>query len=170
MRWTCGIGILALLVVGSTCSAQTVAPRPAATGEKAALVNQLRTAQSLLMAANYDYNGHRGLAAAEVHKAIRQLVGKHHVANATSATAARNPAAKLPTVHESQAVSDNQLRQAQVILQRVQAEINATPPESHPSRHGGDERNQYGTEDQVKRHRPIVISRNYQSNNHSEKS
>jgi hypothetical protein len=101
--------------------------------EKAELVKELRAAHRLLAEADRDYDGHRARAAEAVHKAIRELVGNHHPAKAAGSGAAGAAAAavkKQPAIHEAQANSDAQLRQAQGILQTVQAELNAHHPKA----------------------------------------
>lgn len=131
----CGIGVLSLLVglaLDLPSSAQTTPPKSAAVkGEKAELVKELRAAHKLLAEADHDYDGHRARAAAEVHKAIKKLVGTHHpktVKPGSATTAPVAPPVKQPAVHEPQTTSDAQLRQAQAILQGVQAQLNARHP------------------------------------------
>jgi hypothetical protein len=135
LNWACGIGVLSLLVglaVESPSSAQTIPPKSAATrGEKAELVKELRVAHQLLAEADHDYNGHRARAAAEVHKAIRKLVGTHHPKTVKpGSTAPVAPPVKQPAVHEPQATSDAQLRQAQAILLGVQTQLKAHHPKA----------------------------------------
>jgi hypothetical protein len=135
MRCTqvCGIGVLALLVglaLGSAASAQIAPPQSGAKKlEKAELVAQLRAAHKLLAEADRDYDGHRARAAEAVHKAIRELVGNHHPKKPPTGTAAA-VAKKSPAVHEPQAASDAQLRQAQGILQGVQGELSTRHPKA----------------------------------------
>lgn len=135
MRCTqvCGIGVLALLVglaLESVSPGQTVVPQPGAKKwEKAELVAQLRSAHKLLAEADRDYDGHRARAAEAVHKAIRELVGNHHPKKPATGTAAA-VAKKPPAIHEPQAASDAQLRQAQGILQGVQGELSAHHPKA----------------------------------------
>jgi hypothetical protein len=137
LNWTCGIGVLTLLMgmaIGSTSSAQSAVPSSGTTkSEKSELVQELRSAHKLLAVADHDYDGHRARAAAEVHKAIKDLLGTHHPKKAKSGSATTppvNPPAKQPAVHEPQATSDAQLRQAQTILQGVLAELNAHHPKA----------------------------------------
>ena len=123
LNWTCGIGVLTFLfglALGSTTSAQVVPTT------KAELIQELRSAHKLLVEADHDYDGHRAKAAAEVHKAIRELEGKHH-SKKPHATVAKTKPAKEPAVHEPQATSDAQLQQAQAILQGVQSKMNSYP-------------------------------------------
>ena len=92
MRWIGRIGVLLVgLAVGSLSLAQTPTPQPGITSEQAALVKELKTAQQLLLQANHDYEGHRAQAAAEVHKAIRELVGKYHVKSRHKAAVVTSP-------------------------------------------------------------------------------
>jgi len=119
LNWTFGIGVLTLLfgfAVGSTTSAQVVPTT------KAELIQELRSAHKLLAEADRDYDGHRAKAAAEVHKAIKELEGKHAGKKPHPGSTAKVKPAKAPAVHEPQATSDSQLQQAQAILQGVQTE------------------------------------------------
>jgi hypothetical protein len=130
---------LGSLSLASLASAQTVATPPAAGTAKHAVMESLRQAHRLLVEADHDYDGHRAKAAEAVHRAIRELEGKHHgkkvqagsVAAAGAGAVISKPAkVKQPAVHEAQANSDAQLRQAQAILQQVQAELNAHHPKA----------------------------------------
>ena len=99
-------------------------------------MENLRQAHKLLVNADHDYDGHRARASEEVHKAIRELEGKHHAkkvvsGNVPSAAPVVKPAKhKEPAVHESQASSDEQLQQALQLLQSAQAEINSKHPKA----------------------------------------
>jgi hypothetical protein len=126
--WNCGVLVLLVsLAVGSKASAQTGARKL----EKAELVKELRAAHKLLAEADRDYKGHRAQAAKEVHKAIKELGGEHHPKKAEAAApGAKPPRVKQPAIHEPQATSDAQLRQAQAILEGVQAELNAHHPKA----------------------------------------
>jgi hypothetical protein len=102
------------------------------------VVNVLRTAQQLLVVANHDYDGHRALAAREVHQALKEL--GHRQGNAqTGALGAGNPSAagaKKAALtgqtkgNEPQANSDAQLRQAQQLLQGALPHIAARHPKA----------------------------------------
>jgi len=116
LNWTLGIGLLTFLfglALGSTSFAQAVAT-------KAELIQELRSAHKLLAEADHDYDGHRAKAAAEVHKAIKELEGKHAGKNHHSASTVKVKPAKEPAIHEPQATSDAQLQQAESILQGLQ--------------------------------------------------
>ncbi len=92
------------------------------------VMHALKAAHKLLSEADHDYQGHRHLAAEEVHKAIDEL-GHHHHKSAivTGSTASgaliampKNAAHSAPgKMHEAQAVSDGQLVQAQQLLERT---------------------------------------------------
>ena len=134
MRSSCkwGIGLMALLagLVIMSSAAQTAPPREAKKREKAELVTELKAAHKLLVEANRDYDGHRARAAEEVHKAIKELGGKHHSTRVRPGSPVVPPAAgpghpKLPKVHEAQANSDSQLREAHAILRGLEAELGA---------------------------------------------
>ena len=132
-KWIYGIGVppvlLIVLTLGSTSWAKTMVSQAAKNGETAQVVMELKSAQRLLVAADHDYEGHRAKAAEEVHNAIKELAGNHHnkkaqPGSATKAALAKNSSAKQPAVHESQASSDAQLRQAEMILQGIQGRMN----------------------------------------------
>ena len=126
LNWTIAIAVMTLLVglaMGSTSSAQVVPAAPAAT--KTELIQELRSAEKLLVEADRDYDGHRAKAAAEVHKAIKELGGKHAGKKLHSASTAKVKPGKGTAVHEPQATSDSQLQQAQAILQGI-------PTKSYP--------------------------------------
>ncbi len=145
MRWnsvrSLGLSIsvfLGGLSLASFASAQAIATPPRANGTtKHAELESLRQAHRLLVEADHDYDGHRAKAAEAVHKAIKELEGKHHgkkvqpgSAGAAAGVTIKPPKAKLPAIHEAQANSDAQLRQAQAILQEVQAELNSHHPKA----------------------------------------
>lgn len=134
------VGLLAgLTLVASQASAQTVqqaakqarrAARLAAmqaaaqsvTPASSAVVAALKSAQTLLVTANRDYDGHRGKAAKEVHQALKALgyrtgAGGASISRASVSTPSSN-------VHEAQATSDAQLLKAQQILQGVAGQVN----------------------------------------------
>ncbi len=142
-NWICGIGVsmLALVVglaVNSASYAQATSTVPSAhQGQKAALIKQLRCAHKLLAEADHDYDGHRARAAEEVHKAIRDLEGKHRSTKVHTGTTitppvvtTKPPHVKRPALREPQGTSDGQLRQALSILQTVQTELNGHHPKA----------------------------------------
>lgn len=139
--WTSGIGALAMLAIiafGSTARAQSPVPKPAAEkGEWASILKQLHGAHRLLTTADRDYSGHRAKAAEEVRKAIEELGGHHHAKPAqpgstSPGTAGVNKPAKTGEghAHEPQGNSDDQLKQAQTILESVQSELNSRHPKA----------------------------------------
>jgi len=120
------------LSLASFAAAQT---SPVVTSTHAQLIHSLRQAHHLLVAADHDYDGHRARAAEEVHKAIKELEGKHNVkgilpGSTSTATVVANKVSKVrqPAMRESQSNSDAQLRQAQAILQGALAELNSHHP------------------------------------------
>jgi hypothetical protein len=137
-RWIYGIGVLAFGLVAvvaleSTAFANKIA-RTAVIGEKSTVLHELRTAHKLLVEADHDYDGHRVKAAEEVHRAIRELEGKHSEKSTVAVSATTTPAVKKhakvhePKAKEAQAMSDGQLSKALGILKTVQSQI----PSSHP--------------------------------------
>jgi hypothetical protein len=97
------------------------------------VINTLRTAHQLLTAADHDYDGHRALAAREVHKALKEL--GHRQTNAQTGAAGTAGTKKAATVgqtkgNESQANSDAQLRQAQQLLQGVLPQFGTRHPKA----------------------------------------
>ena len=119
---------LAALAVGlADCSA----PAAAAPGTKAPAdtqtlqaLKELHLAHHLLHEANHDYDGHRVRAAEDLHQAIKTLEATvpHHKQAAHPA----KTTAKQPAVHEDQAKSDAQLREARKILKVVEAQLAAS--------------------------------------------
>jgi hypothetical protein len=98
----------------------------------------LKSAHKLLEEANHDYQGHRAKAVHAIHQAIREIEhhsGKGAVKHTQSAPAkaavkatvraAKATTGKVPPVHEAQAASDTQLRAAQQLLLKVQAELSS---------------------------------------------
>jgi hypothetical protein len=128
--------LLVGLAFGSTCHAQAAsAVSTTATGPRAALIKQLRSAHKLLVIADHDYDGHRARAAEEVHKAIRDLEGKNHApkiqtgSTTTPASGTATPQkARRSGPREPQGTSDAQLNQALAVLKSVQTELNGHHP------------------------------------------
>jgi hypothetical protein len=94
----------------------------------------LKSAKQLLEAANHDYKGHRASAVHAIHKAIAAIEQRGHRAGVkrsqtnSGAGGARAKglhaqAAKTPAAREDQGASDAQLRAAQQLLVKVQAEL-----------------------------------------------
>jgi hypothetical protein len=129
-----GSGILVFVSGLNLALAQvSTGPLPTVTAKHLTL-EHLRQAHRLLVEADHDYDGHRARAAEELHKAIRELEGKHH-ANAvqpgiaptvTSKPATPNSAAH----HESQGNSDAQLRQALQLLQGTMPHLSGNHPKA----------------------------------------
>ncbi len=95
----------------------------------------LKTAKQLLEVANHDYNGHRAAASHAIHKAIVEIEHHGHKPSQTNPGAAAAKAnakalhaqgVKPPAVHEAQVNSDAQLRAAEQLLVKVEAELAAT--------------------------------------------
>jgi Skp family chaperone for outer membrane proteins len=128
--------LLAGLAQVSTAMAQAAAP----TAKQAVheeLIQTLRAAHRLLLAADHDYDGHRAKAAEEVHKALKEL-GYHHKkpqSGSTPSHGAAGPAkaahAGQPKIHEPQATSDAQLRQAQQLLQGTLMPLSVKHPKAN---------------------------------------
>lgn len=145
-NWICSVGLWALLV-GLTAPAIADGQKPHHQGNpkdtQGGLIGDLRSAHRLLAEANHDYEGHRAQAAKEVHQAIKELKGEHHGKKGDHskpcdhAKQCKHPSSdkeskhgKEAAVHEPQAISDAQLRQAESLLQKVQAELNTRSPKA----------------------------------------
>lgn len=145
----CGLGLSAFFILASLGWESDALARQRTRGaakaakalSTAEIVNALKTAHQLLVAADHDYNGHRALAAKEVHKALVEM-GHHKypptaqpgaAVNTTAGGAAAKKAAHASgqgAGHEAQAASDAQLRQAQQLLQGALSHINARHPKA----------------------------------------
>jgi len=101
---------------------------------QAEVVKALRLAHKLLVEADHDYDGHRAKAAEEVHKALKDLGYRHKKplpgSPLANGTAAPKTHSGQPAVHEPQANSDAQLRQAQEILQGVSKQLGSNHPKA----------------------------------------
>jgi len=133
----CSLGLSISVFVGglglaSFASAQSTTAPPASTPAKHAALETLRQAHRLLVHADHDYDGRRARAAEEVHKAIKDLEGKHAPKNVQPGSApavASQPAkVKQPKMHESQGNSDAQMRQALQLLQTALPQISSKHP------------------------------------------
>jgi hypothetical protein len=122
------LGFAVLIVLAVTVGESAARKVPKAKKVRAAAATEvfqaLRTAHTLLAEANHDYDGHRALAAKEVHRAIVELRGKKAAPAVVdpakaAAKAGSKPAAGAAGQHEPQEVSDGQLRQAQQLLQQA---------------------------------------------------
>jgi hypothetical protein len=135
-----GTGSLIVFLVGlattSTALAQTQ-KEAGVTPAQAEAIKALRSAHRLLAEADHDYDGHRAKAAKEVHKALKELGFQpkkaQAAAGANAAVAAPKTHAHEPAVHESQANSDAQLKQAQEILQGVAKQLGTSHPKAAAS-------------------------------------
>ncbi len=129
-----GLGVsIAVFLAGLALESSTLVQANAATTPATAasqntahaqVIAALRAAHRLLANADHDYYGHRARAAEEVHKALKDLGFRHHSTTATTGSVPKKTS--QPAVHEAQAASDVQLRQAQGILQGVATQLNAT--------------------------------------------
>ncbi len=129
VSWGLAFSAFLILLLGSPSDAASkqAAKRAARALDNTHVISALQSAQTLLVAADHDYSGHRALAAKEVHKALAELGHKKGQAGITPKTA--NAAATQTgrtAAHEPQATSDAQLRQALQILQSVVPHINST--------------------------------------------
>ncbi len=118
--------ILLLLGSPSDAASKQAAKRAARALDTTQVISALQSAQTLLVAADHDYAGHRALAAKEVHKALAELGHKKGQAAVAPKTAAAATKTGRTAAHEPQATSDAQLRQALQILQGVVPHINST--------------------------------------------
>ena len=126
---SCVTGLsISLFFVGlaSTTWAQAT---PVKESPHAEVIKILRHAHRLLVIADHDYDGHRAKAAAEVHKALKEL-GYHHPKAQPAKPAANGtvvpPHAGQPKVHEAQATSDQQLREASAHLEKALNRLTST--------------------------------------------
>jgi hypothetical protein len=150
-RLFCGLGLLVLFALVSLGWESNAVARQRTRGAAKAvkalataeIVNALKSAHQLLVAADGDYNGNRALAAKEVHKALMELEHRKNPALAqpgapvnTAGGAAGAAAKKAASTsgqkagREAQAVSDAQLRQAQQLLQGALSHVNARHPKA----------------------------------------
>jgi len=93
---------------------------------KNAAISTLRQAHTLLAIANHDYAGHRAKASESISHAIRELGGGHHHAHSTTIGATHHVAVGVAgggKVHEAQANSDAQLKQAAQLLASLQGQV-----------------------------------------------
>jgi hypothetical protein len=128
--------LVSILFAGlaSTALAQTTSAKQTS---HAQLVETLKSAQRLLVSANHDYDGHRAKAAQEVHNALKGLSYHHHkkvqsgvTPNNGTAIPPKAAQASQQKVHEPQATSDAQLREAQQLLQGALTQLNGNHPKT----------------------------------------
>ncbi len=126
------VSCVSLIAFGAALGLASPALAQAAKGAKQAahseLIKELRSAHKLLAEADRDYDGHRAKAAEEVHKALKDLGYEHKKGAKTAAKKAAN--AKEPPVHEPQATSDAQLRQALDILKAALPRLEGKHPKA----------------------------------------
>ena len=131
---SCIIGLLILMFFAGVASAALAQAIPAKGTANAELIETLRSAHRLLVSADYDYEGHRAKAAKEVRNTLEEL-GRHHKKAKPGLTP--NKGAVVPPkaahvsqekVHEPQATSDAQLREAQQLLQGALTQLNVKHP------------------------------------------
>src|SRR5205814_4729457 len=108
---------------GNTVAGPHHTGTPASAANTHAVLANLHQAHGLLVAANHDYDGHRAKAAEAVKQAIHELGGQHHQSHSVTYGAAHHIALGIGAgiggnakVHEPQAISDAQLRQAGQML------------------------------------------------------
>ncbi len=98
-------------------------------------MQSLQAAHKLLSEADHDYQGHRHLAAEEVHQAMEELGHQHHKSGIVAGSTATGVLVARPKnaahsahgkVHESQAESDSQLQQAQQVLEAALQRLGAS--------------------------------------------
>jgi len=142
----CGLGLSITVFLGglslaSIASAQTIATPPPANGTAThaghgVVVAELRRAHRLLVEADHDYDGHRAKAAQAVHAALKELGYQHKKVQPVSPAAngaVAPPAtakARQPKMHEPQATSDAQLREALQILQGTLTQMKGKHPKA----------------------------------------
>jgi hypothetical protein len=116
-------------VVDAKPRARAVQKKNAVNAANKSAIAELKQAQSLLQQANRDYHGHRAKAAHEVHHAILALRHGHHnlVNPPGTAKGPQKPPGKAVAgkgpVHEAQALSDQQLKQAEQIIAATLAKL-----------------------------------------------
>jgi hypothetical protein len=139
---------LIVVLAGTVPRSATFAAVPAAflptISPQSQVMQALKVAHKLLSEADHDYQGHRHLAAEEVHKAIDELGHHHHksaimigstasgILVATPKNAAHSAHGKT---HKAQAVSDGQLQQAQQLLERALIGLSAAHPKAAANVH-----------------------------------
>ena len=126
---------LGLSSLAAFASAQTISVPPIRHAGHAPAVEELRQAHRLLAEADHDYDGRRARAAEEVHKAIRELEGRHHARSVHVSPIATSNLTKAEhsAHHESQARSDAQLRKAKAELERALGHISSRHPKAAAS-------------------------------------
>jgi hypothetical protein len=113
-KLSCVFGLSVSMFCAGLASTALAQATPAPLSPHAARIATLREAHALLVHANHDYDGHRAKAAEAVHKALKELGYEHK-----KAPAGATPAAQTK-VHEPQAASDAQMKQALQLLGGVQ--------------------------------------------------
>ncbi len=133
---SCAIGLAISMFVAGWASMALAQATPGTETAHAELIKTLRTAHRLLVRADHDYDGHRAKAAEEVHKALKELGYQHKKAQpgspAANGTVASPKAAKTgqAKMHEPQANSDVQLREALQLLQGALTQMKGRHPKA----------------------------------------
>ena len=141
LRCVVGLSVsMFFAAVASSALAQATVPTESAHAE---LIQTLRSAHRLLVRADHDYDGHRAKAAEEVRKALKELGYQHKKVQPASGQAVGTvgPAAGTvapvkvahtgqPKVHEPQANSDAQLKQALQLLQGALPQMTGKHPKA----------------------------------------
>jgi hypothetical protein len=130
-RCVVAAGILTSFALCSTAGIAAQTPKLKAANLPAAqVIVQLKSIRKLLQGANHDYEGHRAKAVHEVTKAIHLLEGtplpKAQKLAKTNVAGGGNGGAGVGGVHEAQAASDMQLKQALTGLQTLQTHFNGS--------------------------------------------
>ncbi len=140
----CGIGLpLFAVLVGLSLQSAVAQTHNKGAGKTAAteqLLGPLLQAHKLLANANYDYAGHRAKAAQAVRMAAKELgwhpkkKGQTGSSGAGGTTTPKKPAhPNQPPVHEDQKLSDQQLAQAQTLLEGVLTQLGTANPKAATS-------------------------------------
>ena len=111
---------------GNTIGGPNHKGAPANAANTNAVLATLHHAHSLLAAANHDYDGHRAKAAESISHAMHELGWHHHQGHSTALALAHNIAfgfGGAAKVHEPQAQSDAQLKQAGQLLVGLQGHV-----------------------------------------------
>ncbi len=135
---SCIIGLLFVMLFAGLASAALAKAVPAKGTANAELIQTLKSAHRLLVSADYDYEGHRAKAAKEVRNTLEEL-GHHHkkaqpgLTSNNGAVPPKAAHASHEKVHEPQATSDAQLREAQQLLQGALTQLNVRHPQATAS-------------------------------------
>ena len=133
---SCIIGLLFVMLFAGLASAALAKAVPAKGTANAELIQTLKSAHRLLVSADYDYEGHRAKAAKDVRNTLEEL-GHHHkkaqpglTPNKGGVVPPKVAHASQEKMHEPQATSDAQLREAQQLLQGALTQLNVRHPQA----------------------------------------